>query len=99
MKSGLRTITTFPPTSSIMITGHQETWKIGRTKQVESSLVTSLPRALAIVAVITLRWLSMTPLGVPVVPPVYIRTARSSSPTWYRSGSGSWPGASASAAS
>ena len=71
----------FPPTSRTIGMGHQATWKIGRAKQVASSLVMPKWSAAAIAAVIALRWLSMTPLGSPVVPPVYIRIARSSSRT------------------
>src|SRR5208337_5459758 len=36
LRSGLRTITTFPPARSTARTGRHETWKIGRMKQVES---------------------------------------------------------------
>ena len=72
---------------------------MGRTMQVENRLpgprlansVAAVSTALLVV-VIRFRWVSMTPLGRPVVPPVYMRMARSCSSTG-EAGTGSVSGA------
>src|SRR5687768_3738839 len=65
------------------------TWNIGALTSVTSVLVTSTSTRRLTVFQVTLAWVSMTPLGRPVVPEVYMTMQVSPGSTGRSSGSGS----------
>ena len=77
-------------TERLRVTVIPKTWKKGKLARLTSLPMSTLPIQALICCTLNdrLRWVSMTALDTPVVPPVYCRTAISSMPISTRGGCG-----------